>query len=81
MVRGGDYNGGLEQGVEDEFVLDLTPYVDELMPNYLHRLETNKSTKTIREAVESNHIRDALKSMLFESTKRRPLIIINVMEI
>ncbi len=49
--------------------------------NYLHRLETNKSTKTIREAVESNHIRDALKSMLFESTKRRPLILINVMEI
>ena len=49
--------------------------------NYLHRLETNKSTKSIRDAVESNHIRDALKSMLFESTKRRPLIIINVSEV
>ena len=49
--------------------------------NYLHRLETSKSTKSIRDAVESNHIRDALKSMLFESTKRRPLIIINVSEV
>ncbi len=49
--------------------------------NYLHRLESQKSTKSIREAVESNHIRDALKSMLYESTKRRPLILINVSEI
>ena len=49
--------------------------------NYLHRLESQKSTKSIREAVESNHIRDALKSMLYESTKRRPLILITVSEI
>ncbi len=49
--------------------------------NYLHRLESQKSTKSIREAVESNHIRDALKSMLFEITKRRPLILISVSEI
>ena len=49
--------------------------------NYLHRLDNGKSTKTIREAVESNHIRDALKSMLFESTKRRPLILISVSEV
>ena len=49
--------------------------------NYLHRLETQRSTKSIREAVESNHIRDALKSMLYESTKRRPLILISVSEV
>lgn len=49
--------------------------------NYLHRLESQKSTKSIREAVESNHIRDALKSMLYESTKRRPLIMISVSEV
>ena len=49
--------------------------------NYLHRLETSKSTKSIRDAAESHQIRDALKSMLYESTKRRPLIMINVLEI
>ena len=49
--------------------------------NYLHRLESQKSTKSIREAVESNHIRDALKSMLYESTKRRPLILISISEV
>ena len=49
--------------------------------NYLHRLETSKSTKSIRDAAESHQIRDALKSMLYESTKRRPLILINVLEI
>ena len=38
VVRGGTYNGGLEQGVEDDFVLDLTDYVQDLMPNYYHRL-------------------------------------------
>ena len=49
--------------------------------NCLHRLETSKSTKSIRDAAESHQIRDALKSMLYESTKRRPLIMINVLEI
>ncbi len=49
--------------------------------NYLHRLETSKSTKSIRDAAESHQIRDALKSMLYESTKRRPLIMINILEI
>ena len=49
--------------------------------NYLHRLESSKSTKSIRDAAESHQIRDALKSMLYESTKRRPLIMINVLEI
>ncbi len=38
IVLGGSYTGGLEQGVEDEFVLDLTDYVEEMMPNYYHRI-------------------------------------------
>ena len=38
MVKGGDYTGGLEQGVEDEYLLDFTDYVQELMPNYYNRL-------------------------------------------
>ena len=47
----------------------------------LSRKKASKSSKTIREAAESHQIRDALKSMLYESTKRRPLILINLIEI
>ena len=37
--------------------------------------------KTIRSCVESNQLRDALKSMLFEQTKRRPLVLISISEV
>ncbi len=38
LVKGGDYTGGLEQGVEDEVILDFTDCVKEYMPNYYHRI-------------------------------------------
>ena len=38
LVKGGDYTGGLEQGVEDDYLFDFTDYVQDLMPNYYHRL-------------------------------------------
>ena len=38
IVIGGSYTGGLEQGVEDDVVLDYTDYVQDLMPNYYHRI-------------------------------------------
>ena len=38
LVKGGDYTGGLEQGVEDDYLFDFTDYVQDLMPNYYNRL-------------------------------------------
>lgn len=48
---GANYPGGQEKGVSDGYLWDLTPYMEECMPNYLEAVETGypnlqKFTKT-----------------------------------
>lgn len=38
------YTGGFDKGVEDEVFLDLTPYIEELAPNYNAIIHTNEQS-------------------------------------
>ncbi len=38
LVFGGDYTSGLTAAVEDEYVLDLSPYIQDYAPNYYNRV-------------------------------------------
>lgn len=40
-----DVNGGIESYVEDEIIVDLTPYIETCMPNFNKLLEDNPSFK------------------------------------
>lgn len=38
LVFGGDYTSGLTAAVEDDYIIDLSPYIEEYAPNYYNRV-------------------------------------------